>query len=710
MGATEDPSLASARPWPLVPIAMLLAGAVVSRGSPAPPPSTSSLSERATVELVLIEVYVSDGRGRPVRDLTTDDFALMVDGHAKPIHSLEFREVSPEAQAPVSGIAPAGGTTTARTAPGNLPRRFVLFFEDSTSATQGLTEARKAAQRFLGGNLLPGDEVALASYDRKLRLLHDFTTDRAALTQAIEDTLGDMRRQSDYASEQGQFEREMADLLSMSGHDRMAPNRLIFLSTSYAEEFTPRSRDVLRALTTLVDSLAAYPGYKAIVFMGDGVPENPAVDFLQRFGPLSPTSSFLERARKYDLSQEIQMLAHDAAAAGVTLHSVQTSGQTAATGTEMRAAGRRSNALETLALNTGGTRSTSNNLFKGLAEAESAGRAYYVIGYSPEGPPDGHYHTVQVRVKHVNGSVRWRRGFTRLLPEQARQRAVEAAYLLPELYSDLGVEISAVPGPAGGTARVYDLVIHVPPGRAVFVPQQGGATARLESGFVVIDESLHETVRAAREARITLTDASAQGRLGVDFYSRIRVPLDAQTITAVVSDRAAGTFGAARLKLPAAAGARAPGTFGLSIYSMTEKSLWVEVPPGRTSAPTDDAAADYTIGPALKTTFTVGEALACGFRLEGAVPPVGLRLVIRDGARDLRSIDITRPIPTGGDGPAPRQGSITINLPLDGVPEGDYQLVVRQKDAAGAETDAGTAPLRLRAPRGTAGTETAAGT
>src|SRR2546428_2944352 len=242
MGATEDIPLARARPWPLVPIMMVLAGAFVSRGFPAPPPSSSGLSERATVELVLIEAYVTDGRGRPIRDLTADDFSLMVDGHAKPIHSLEFHEVSPEAQAPVTATPPAGGGTSARSAPGSLPRRVVLFFDDSTSATQGLTAARKAAQHFLAGSLLPNDEVALASYDRKLRLLHDFTTDRAALTQAIEDTLGDLKRYTDYDSEQGNYEREMAGLLSMSSPERTGRSHLDLLFTNYAEEFTPRSR------------------------------------------------------------------------------------------------------------------------------------------------------------------------------------------------------------------------------------------------------------------------------------------------------------------------------------------------------------------------------------------------------------------------------------------------------------------------------------
>ena len=52
---------------------MLLVGTVVSRGFPAPAPPTSGLSERATVELVLIEVYVTDGRGRPIRDVHLDE-------------------------------------------------------------------------------------------------------------------------------------------------------------------------------------------------------------------------------------------------------------------------------------------------------------------------------------------------------------------------------------------------------------------------------------------------------------------------------------------------------------------------------------------------------------------------------------------------------------------------------------------------------------
>jgi VWFA-related protein len=661
--------------------------------------STTTMVERATVELVLIEVYVTDSHGRPIRDLTADDFALMVDGYPKPIHSLEFREVAEGVPAPSAGSA---GTGTAGTPPGtpqSAPRRFILFFEDGLSLPGGLTAARLAADRFLESGLLPGDQVALASYDRKLRILHDFTTDRAALRQTIETSLKNVSRFTDYASEQGKFERDIADLAGMSsrptaGPGEARPDQLKLMTLNYGDQYTPLFRSVLRALTSLVDSLALYPGYKAIVFMGDGVAENPAIDFLQRFTELHP-ASMSSLYDSYSLSAEVKELAQYASAAGATLHSVQTAGLSSSTPTEMRAVGRRSNALETLALNTGGTKSTSNDLFKALTQAEATSRAYYVIGYAPEGPPDGKYHTVQVRLKHRSGSVRWRRGFTRLLPEQARERAVEAAYFLPELYRDLGIEISAVLGPADGTARVYDLVVHLPPGRALFAPQQEGRTARLDAGFVLIDESQRETLRAAREARIMLADPALTERLGIDFFSRIRVPRGGQTITAVVSDKAAGTLGAARLAIPAADARATPGALGLSIYSLSEKSLWIEIPTAGSAGAREDAPADYEIGPALKTSFSVGEPLACGFRLDRAVIARGLRLAIRDGEREVRSVEVD---PPSGSTGASRPGaeSVKVTLPLEGLPAGDYLVVVRRKDAGGVETDAGSAPLSLR--------------
>src|SRR5262249_10331256 len=158
----------------------------------------------------------------------------------------------------------------------------------------------------------------------------------------------------------------------------------------------------------------------------------------------------------------------------------------------------------------------------------------YILGYAPEGLPDGKYHTVQLRVRKSDVRLRWRRGFTRLLPHETRERAVQAAYVLPELYAEMGVDLSLVLGPADRSGRTADLVFHVPPGRSLFVPQSGGPTARLEAGFVIIDASKHETLRAAREIQIALGARADPGAPGLNFYSRVHLPRSAQTITAVL--------------------------------------------------------------------------------------------------------------------------------------------------------------------------------
>lgn len=691
---------------PALRLALALGLAGVALASAAPPEEgaatgTPALIERATVELVLIEAYVTDSRGRPIEDLEAADFVLQVDGHARPIASLEFKSAAAAPEA--AGRAEAGAAEGSVPAPAprpRYPRRFLLFFEDRTSSFQNLSQARRATERFLASSLLPDDQVALAAFDRSLRVLQDFTADREALKRAIESSLDDPRRFSDFASDVAASEREFSRLLRGTGQ---APPEAVLMALTRGQEETPRLRSVLGALRTLVDSLAPYPGYKAIVFMGDGVPENPAVDYFERLAQRAPDAHLMTRAAQYDLSLEIKQLAHEAAAVGVTLHSVQTTGL-AAGSAEGRAASRRSNTLATLALNTGGTASTSNDLFKALTEAETASRAYYLVGYVPEGPPDGQYHTVQLRVKRSGARLRWRRGFTRLLPQEARERAVQAAYVLPDLYSDLGIEISAIAGPGDGAARVVDLVVHLPPGRALLVPQPEGPTARLEVGFVALDDSGRETLRAARQVRLTMGAGEDRDAPGVDFFSRVRLPRGGQTVTAVISDLAGGTLGAARLKIPPAEAVR--DVVGLSIYSLGEKSLWVEVPASAEGRPAAEAVADYSAGPALKTTFSVGEPLAYGFRLERPERVAGLRLEIRGGGKVFRSI----PVPPGAVGQdekaGPVPGTIKMDLPTEGLPAGDYVLAVRTGEPRGPGGDLATVPFRLTAAAGGPGSRT----
>ena len=670
------------------------APAETGRDAPAAPRAPL---ERVTTELVLIETYVTDLKGRPISGLVPDDFVLIVDGGEKPIASLEYREPPP---APDTGAAAgsAAALSASRTPASRFPRRIVLFFEDSTSFPRGLAAARQAADRFLAGGLAPSDQVALAAYDRRLRILHDFTTDRESLRQAIARSLADPVRLSDFAEEQRSRDEELRRLLSVPGRHtpgsraggggqpatrfeaesaRMLESQLrqaSILATNYASEEGPRLARALGAVRTLIDSLAAWPGYKALVFMGDGIPENPAQPYLDRILALGQNPEVAALAVRHSLTPEIEAVSRAAAAAGVTIHTIQTLGLGGISAADLTAARRRSNSLTAVALNTGGVASTSNDLLRALQEADAATRAYYVLGYVPEGPPDGRYHWVQIRLRDKGRAarLRFRRGFTRLTPSEARSRTLLAAHLLPELYTDIPFDLTTVPGPAGGSGRVVDLVLHLPSDRLLFLPEAGGPTARAEVGFVSLDDSGRETFRAAGGVRLTLgPEAAGIRHPGVNLFCRALLPEAAQGVTAVVLDAAAGVVGSARLRLPAASPGDRP-IAGLSLYSLSDRSVWVEIP---AAVAAGEPPADYTVGPALKTRFTSGEPIACGFRTagQGGGP---FRLLVRGGTRTFLDLEVP------ADGPG-AEGTRSLPLPLERLEPGDYVLVVEEAGPLG---------------------------
>ncbi len=669
------------RPSTRILLAGLLAilapgGAGRPGGARAAPPADQPrpLIERASVELVLIEAYVEDRSGQPIRGLAAEDFVLMIDGRVQPISSLEFRDNRP-AEALEAAPRPQPEQPP-QTLPSQAPRRFVLFFDDATSAPAGILGARRAAEQLIATRLAVSDQVSLVSYDRSLRILQDFTTDHDALIGAIRASVDDPRRRNDFAAEVAARQEEIRALVPPGGERDNAIGQAGLLATSYALEDAVRLRRVLSALRTIVDALGPWPGYKAIVFMGDGIPENPIQIYADGF--VLPQ---VNAQKAGDLRLEIKDLAHAAAASGVTFHAVQTSGLVAGSAAAVRTAARRSNSLESIALSTGGTTSSSNDLLKGLARAEESSRTYYLVGYTPEGPPDGRDHSVQLRVRRGGARVRWRRVFTRLAPSEARTRSIEAAHVLPGLYPELGIEIAAIQGPGAGAERVSDLVLHLPRDRVLFLPEEGHSTARLEIGLVALDDSGKETFRVARQARISVPpDPRAPAGRGLNFFCRVRLPAASQMVTAVVSDLSSGTIGAARLELPAFRQDEGD-VLGLSIYSLSEKSLWIEVDPSPSASGTEPVVSEYTEGPALRSSFEVGESLACGFKMRarratGARP---LRLAIRHEDAGETTGERSVPVAVPPDRP---DGALTVPMPVDGLPPGRYRLVILEGEGA----------------------------
>jgi len=140
---------------------------------------------RSQVELVAVDVTVLDTDGRPVPDLTLDDFTLRVDGQSRRLVSAQFVPLGASARTRTSGVTVRHYSTNADAAGGRL----IVFVVDRANIRRG--EGRplmKATSDFIG-RLEPTDRIALAVIPESGPYA-DFTTSHAVIQRQIETLLG----------------------------------------------------------------------------------------------------------------------------------------------------------------------------------------------------------------------------------------------------------------------------------------------------------------------------------------------------------------------------------------------------------------------------------------------------------------------------------------------------------------------------------------
>ena len=169
-------------------VAFLLAAAVANRAPGQTPPRPGTYREEARVDRVVLDAYVTDGRGDAMPGLGPADFRVVVDGKTVSVESAEWLP----AETPEVDPLPAGETAdafaaepppSAQVAPGRL---LIFLFQTDFVPVRlvGLMRMGIQAKKFLD-TLFPGDRVAVLSFDSHLKLRQDFTSDRGKILSAI---------------------------------------------------------------------------------------------------------------------------------------------------------------------------------------------------------------------------------------------------------------------------------------------------------------------------------------------------------------------------------------------------------------------------------------------------------------------------------------------------------------------------------------------
>jgi VWFA-related protein len=392
---------------------------------PMPPPPGSSYVITSQRNLVLVDVRVVDKSGMPVTDLEQQDFRLWEDGTPQKITSFSLEDIEKLAQAgaengtpPVIDLAKLPPNVTPAEAVRD--RRLLVFFFDLTSLPpDDLTRALKAADSFLEKRLTPADLVAIVSYTSSLRVLQDFTNDRAALEKALKA----MRVGEESSALSASGTEGEAGTTSASGEEVVTQDVSAAFTPDETEFNIFNTDQKLAAIESLARMLRAVPGRKSLIHFSSGIERTG----IENQAQLRATTDAANQANVSLYTVDSRGLA--ALPPGGDASTASPSGTAVYTGqavfSQVSSLQGSRETLASLSADTGGkTFYDLNDFAPAFAEVQRENSSYYLLGYSPSNTrSDGRFRRIRVEVDRPGVKVEARPGY--FAPKNFRQFTAE---------------------------------------------------------------------------------------------------------------------------------------------------------------------------------------------------------------------------------------------------------------------------------------------
>jgi VWFA-related protein len=259
----------------------------------AAPPASSVVNTPATlgaavdVNVVNVEVYVTDASGKPVTGLRARDFEVREDGRRVSVSNFTALEgsgaASRKSAAPSNRPETPGAASPEPPEPGE-PWNLIVTVDNFDLHPASRTRALNQVRDFLARRLAPEDRVMVVSLDSALKVWLPFSTDRAA----IDASLKQVEEQSVQGPSVDRDRRHaFENILSIQANalSEYQPHACPMDIARPAHDFAAARRDevfrTLGGLTVLVNSLSGVPGRKALLYVSDGLPVTPGEEVFQ---------------------------------------------------------------------------------------------------------------------------------------------------------------------------------------------------------------------------------------------------------------------------------------------------------------------------------------------------------------------------------------------------------------------------------------------
>ncbi|HEV8240118.1 MAG TPA: VWA domain-containing protein [Thermoanaerobaculia bacterium] len=534
----------------LAAVALGGGAAAAPSAAPSPPPpaagppaSAGAFAEAVDVELVTIDVWVSDRQGQPVAGLGAGDFQLLQDG--QPVAITHFAEVRGAAGTPAAGGAAAAAATSAAGSPAPPSAappadegagHLVLYFDQLHLHPRDYAPLVEGVQRLLAAEAVPAERVLVLRQDRNLHVEVPFGSTRAELDAglgriAASRVLGDnvdvdqvlaslgtaweeserlagARTRTEGAEpggERAQTGGPRAAVGGSNGGGGLGPDacelfvdRIESTVNAWVRERADRTATTLRHLQQTGVILAGLPGVKSLVYLSDALETEPAT-------PLTAAANAVCPGRNLDFTppempRELLALTRHLNTNQVTVYALQASGlrvgESATAGSRTFAAGAAAarvgaafdsaqrtserHGMGVLADETGGRLTVNQNDLGGeLLRIAGEMGSYYSLGYRPPTAGGTGEHRVEVRLADRSLEARYRRGWREKDAEQRLSELLEGALYLGLAANPLAVRLGAAEPRSSGERRVVPLHAFVPVDRLLFTGPDGAPAAQV---------------------------------------------------------------------------------------------------------------------------------------------------------------------------------------------------------------------------------------
>jgi VWFA-related protein len=499
---------------------------------------------RSSTRLVQVSVVVNDRYGRPITNLTKDDFTIM-DG-VRPQRVAFFGSEAPSAPAPVMpGYLPPNFFTNRSDLTGHDPGAVtVVLFDTLNTAFADQSWVRRQVLRYLQ-HMNPQDHVALYGLSDQLIVLHDFTQDASALVEAVRHFT---------PKELAAYDGSHPGTLDVAAlHNDPAwmqfQTRVNEANSEIADQYTANRVDItIGAIQAIAQHVADVPGRKNLVWISGGFPLQIGV------GVIAPDRD----TRLLDPNDAAKALSSASMAIyPIDAHGIETDGMTTASGrspgnTTANFYARQNNrdSFRMLADATGGKAFYGTNDVTGaIMSAFDDGRYAYTLGFYPDhGKWDGSYRKIKVGLKARSAELRYRKGYFAYPDEPATEGKIEselkAVAYSPLEATNLAMLISVNPVPPVAD-RKLDIRIQMDPKQFLLAPSEGHETGTLDLYFLQRDAQ--GEVLAAEKRQLGINFEPKQydylAKAGIIFESHLSLNAQTSEIRVVVRDAGSGAVG-----------------------------------------------------------------------------------------------------------------------------------------------------------------------